>query len=221
MATVIKSTFGTRNALPIAFEFEDIARQADRYVDEVQAKATGIMAQAQQQAEAFRRRAEEEGRQAAMLAVEQLLDQKVSQKMESVLPALASVVAQLADARQDWLRHWERSAVSLAAKIAKRVIRRELSHAPEITADLVRESLEMSAGSSHIRIALSPTDFETLGGQINRLIQEIAKASQAEIVPDESLSAGGCRVETRHGIIDQQIETQLERIVAELTDGNE
>jgi flagellar biosynthesis/type III secretory pathway protein FliH len=32
---------------------------------------------------------------------------------------------------------------------------------------------------------------------------------------------GSCRVDTRHGAIDQQFSVQLERIEAELTSGNE
>ena len=37
MATVIKSTLSARNALPIAFNFEDVAEHAKGYVDDVQA----------------------------------------------------------------------------------------------------------------------------------------------------------------------------------------
>jgi flagellar assembly protein FliH len=221
MASVIKSTIGTRQASPIIFNFEDVAQHANRYVDDVQAQAATIIAVAQRQAEAVSQRAEEQGRQAALRAVEQILDQKVGQKMESLLPALQKVIAELVDERQAWLRHWEQAAVHLAAKIAQRVIRRELTQTPQITVELVREALELAAGSPHLKIALHPDDFDTLGGQVDRLTKEIARAAEVEIVPDLTVSLGGCRVETRQGLIDQQIETQLERIIAELTGGNE
>ena len=39
----------------------------------------------------------------------------------------------------------------------------------------------------------------------------------AEIVADPAITLGGCRVETRFGIIDQQFEAQLKRIEEELT----
>jgi flagellar assembly protein FliH len=221
MATVIKSTLGARNALPIAFNFEDVADHARGYVDDVQAKAAAIVADAQRQADAISRRAEAEGRQAAIRAVEKVMDEKVGKRMETLLPALEKVVAEMADARQAWLRHWEHSTVKLAARIAERVIRREMVQQPEIKVDLIREALEMASGSPHLKIALNPADFESLGGQIERLTKEIARAAQAEIVADETVSVGGCRLETRHGMIDQQVESQLERIVAELTGGNE
>jgi flagellar assembly protein FliH len=221
MASVIKSTLGACTALPIAFNFEDVAQHADRYVDEVQAKAAAIVSDAQKQAAAVTRQAEEQGRQSAMRVVEQVFDQKVGQKMETLLPALQRAITELIDAKQSWLRHWEQSAVELSTKIAERVIRRELKQTPQITVELVREALGMAAGSPQVKIALHPTDFETLQGQIERLALEIARTAKAEIVPDETVSPGGCRVETRHGVIDQQIETQLARIAAELIGGNE
>ncbi len=221
MATVIKSTLGARHALPIAFNFEDVAQHANQYVDEVQAKAATIIADAEVQAAAVTRRAEENGRQAAMRAVEQVLDQKVGQRMETLLPALQRVITELTDAKQAWLRHWEQSAVRLATKIAERVIRREIKQTPQISVDLVREALEMAGGTPHLKIALHPADFETLGGQVERLTQEIARTAQAEIVADETVTSGGCRLESQHGVIDQQIETQLKRIAAELIGGTE
>jgi flagellar assembly protein FliH len=221
MASVIKSNLGARQASPIVFNFEDVTQHANRYVNDVQSQAAAIIADAQRQAEAVTRRAEEQGRQAALRAVEQVLDQKVGQKMESLLPALEKVVSELVDARQAWLRHWEQTAVRLAAKMAQRVIRRELSQTPEITVDLVREALELAAGASHLKISLHPDDFETLSGQVERLSKEIARAAEVEILPDMAVTAGGCRVETSQGLVDQQIETQLERIVAELTGGTE
>jgi flagellar assembly protein FliH len=221
MASVIKSSLGTRQASPIAFNFEDVAQHASRYVDDVQTQAAGIIAGAQRQAEAISRRAAEQGQQAALAAMERTLDEKVGQKMESLLPALQKVVSELVDARQAWLRQWEQATVHLAAKIAERVIRREITKTPEITVDLVREALQLAAGSPHVKIFLHPDDFDTLNGQIDRLVKELARAAEAEIIPDVTVSPGGCRLETRQGLIDQQIETQLERIIAELTGGNE
>jgi flagellar biosynthesis/type III secretory pathway protein FliH len=40
-------------------------------------------------------------------------------------------------------------------------------------------------------------------------------------MPDQNIEPGGCRVIAQQGEIDQQIETQLARIISELTSGNE
>ncbi|MGC4003561.1 MAG: FliH/SctL family protein [Pirellulales bacterium] len=57
--------------------------------------------------------------------------------------------------------------------------------------------------------------------QIHHLIAELGRVSSTEIVADTQIGPGGCRVLTAHGEIDQRLETQLSRIVDELTDDNE
>jgi flagellar assembly protein FliH len=125
----------------------------------------------------------------------------------------------LADARHQWLRHWEKAAVELAMKVAERIVRREVAASPAVAIGLVREALEMAAGSPRIRICLNPADRDALGDEAQRLTKEIARTADTQIVSDPSISRGGCRVETQHGVIDQRIETQLDRIAEELLAG--
>jgi len=218
MATILKSSSVTRSSPPIAYHLADVSEQATRCVDEARTQAETILADARLEADRIRRQAEEDGLAAATRRAEEMVDERIDQRIQTLLPALSEAIARLVDARQEWLRHWERSGVELAARIARRIIRRELSDDPEIPLNLVREGLQLAAGAPYLRILLSPADFESLGSRAALLAKEFAAAAKTEIVPDASVSEGGCRVETSHGTIDQQIDTQLERIVRELTD---
>jgi flagellar assembly protein FliH len=221
MATVIKSGGSMRDVQHIAFNLEDMRQQAGAYLEQVRRQGAQLLAEAQQQADAVRRRAEEDGRQAAMKAAEKILDEKIGQRMQTLLPALQKAVAGIADAKQDWLGHWERSTVQLAAAIAGKIVRRAAPNLPDVTLQLIREALEMQAGTSQLRIHLHPADHDTLRGQVDRLAKELRRIGPAEIVSDSEISPGGCRIETVHGAVDQQFEAQLARIVEELTRGND
>ena len=221
MSTVIKPGTSAHNVHRVAFNLEDISRQADQYLDQVRVKAAQIVVEAQKQAEAVRRQAETEGKQAAMRAAERVLDEKVGKRLESLLPALSLVVRELTDSRQTWLRHWEKSTVHLACAIAERISRRQLMVHPEITSALVREALAMTAGSPDIEVCLHPTDFESLGGQSERLAKTFGTTASVRFVADPEIQLGGCRVKTQHGTIDQQFSSQLARIEEELTSANE
>jgi flagellar assembly protein FliH len=221
MSTVIKSGGSTRHIQQIAFNLEDMKEHAARYLEQVRSQAAQIIASAQAEAESIRKRAEEDGKQAAMRAAENVLDDKVGQQMQTAMPALQKVVAGIADAKQEWLTHWERSAVHLAAAMAARVVRRQIPDLPEVTLTLVREGLEMAAGSSNIRIRLHAADYDTLKGQIELLTHQLELLGPAELIADPQISSGGCRIEMAHGAIDQQFESQLARIEQELTRGNE
>ena len=213
MPAIIRATDANRGTHCVAFNFDDMATQAEKYLDKVRAEAGQIVAKAQQEADAVRNKAEQEGHQAAMQAVEQV----VRKQLATALPALKQVIQEIQHAKQAWLTHWEASAVHVTAAIAERLIRRELSRQPEITLALVREALELAAGSSQVRIHLNPDDHQAIGAQVEMLTKELSTLTTAELIADPEITLGGCRVETRFGIIDQQFEAQLKRIEEELT----
>jgi flagellar assembly protein FliH len=213
MPTVIRATQQNRGTHGVAFNLDDIAARAEATLDQVRAEARQILARAQQEADAVRKRAEAEGRQAARAEIEEM----VRGQLATALPALRKAVEEIQHAKQAWLAQWERSAVHLAGAIAGRLIRRELPDRPEIPLTLVREALELAAGESTVRIHLHPDDYEAIAGQVKMLVTEMTSLGEAEVIPDTDVSQGGCRVETRFGVIDQQFEAQLARVEEELT----
>ena len=74
----------------------------------------------------------------------------------------------------------------------------------------------LAAGNPQIRVKLHPDDLAHLGDGAAEVVRTLAACGEATLVPDASLSPGGCLVETQHGIIDARLETQLDRIVSEL-----
>jgi len=213
MPTIIRATDSNRDVQGVAFNFDDMAARANRYLDKVREEALEMLTKAHEEANTIREAAKQEGYQAGLQMVEEL----VGKRLATALPALKRVTDDIRNAKQAWLTHWEASAVRVAAAIAERLIRGELSQRPEITLTLVREALELAAGSSRLRIHLNPADREAIGEQAEMLIGELATLTTAELVADPEITPGGCRVETNFGIIDQQFESQLARIEEELT----
>jgi flagellar assembly protein FliH len=213
MSTIIRATDRNAGTQHTVFNFDDMAVQAKAYLDKVRAEAAQIVAKAQQEAQGVRQRAEQEGRRQGMQAVEQM----VGKQLSTVLPALRQVSEDLRHAKQAWLAQWEASGVHVAAAIAQRLIRRELSRQPEIPLALVREALELAAGSPQLRVHLNAEDYRAIGPQVELLVQELSALAATEIVADPEITPGGCRVETRFGVVDQQFEVQLRRIEEELT----
>jgi flagellar assembly protein FliH len=87
---------------------------------------------------------------------------------------------------------------------------------PLITVELIREALQLAAGNERITLRLNPTDHETLRDHIAKLTAEMNSLAETRVVADSSITAGGCRVDTEFGSIDQQLEAQLARITEEL-----
>jgi flagellar assembly protein FliH len=215
MSTVIKAA-DPHAVRSVAFNFDDLATQAEAYLGKVRAQAQQIVAQAAKDAAALRKTAEMEGRRAGEQVIEAMVDQKIAKQLETVLPALRAAIEDIERSKQGWLANWERHAIHLAAAMASRICRRELVRQPEITLALVREALELAGTSNRIRVLLHPDDQAGLGNQLSQVVQEFSRLAKPEIVADAQISRGGCRVETDYGVIDQQFEAQLARIEEEL-----
>ena len=221
MATIIRKdspreTPSGRNVQPVAFSFSDMRGQANDYLGTVRSEAAKIVQQAHQQAEQIRRQAEVAGRKAAEAAIERVLDERVGKRMETLLPALETLIAEMHNTKAKLLNRWEQSALKVATAIAQRIIRREVAQDPQITLDLIRDTLRLAAGMTDISLHISPTDYANLGTQITRLAETVGHLAPSAIVADGDVSPGGCCVKTKYGEIDQQIESQLRRIEEEL-----
>jgi flagellar assembly protein FliH len=212
MSTIIRASDRNRTTHGVAFNFDDMAAQAEKYLAKIRAEAARIVLKAQEEAEAIRERAEARGRETAMAEADQI----VRKQLATVIPALTKAVRDIQDARHAWLSRWEAGAIHVAAAIARRLVRRQLAEEPEITLSLVREALELAAGNAQLRILLNPTDYQSLGNQVRALVEELSPHVDAQIKADAGITAGGCRVETRFGAIDQQFDAQIERIEEEL-----
>ena len=161
--------------------------------------------------------AQREGYQVAMDEAERLVDEKIAAHMKTLLPALRDAVEGIQQAKQSFIGHWEASAIHVARVIAEKVIRQNLPRMPEVTPTLIREALELAAGSQNVRLHLNPADHEALGDAAEQIIREMSSVASTQIVADPNISPGGCRVVMPMGSVDQQFEAQLDRIEEELT----
>ncbi len=217
MATVIKATDRNAGIHGVAYNLTDMENEAGRLLGGYRDQAASIVAKANEEAARIKKQARDSGRREVLEEVRKESTARQEQQLATLMPALRKAIEDIGHAKHAWLAHWEKSAVHLAAAIAARLIRRELPQMPELTLTLVREALELAAGSGRIRVHLNPVDYETLGPQAEAIAKEMRGLAAAELVADEKISAGGCRVETEFGVIDQQFEAQLARIEEELT----
>lgn len=196
-----------------AFHFQDVGQS---YLDRVRGEAARLVADARTEAAQIKTKATEEGRQAGIQAAQGSLRAQLDQQLASVLAAMRQAAETIEQSRQAWQQHWERHAVNLASAIAARLCRRELSREPQITLAWVREALEMAAGNAEIVLRLHPSDHATLATHVDAITGSLTGLGSVRMVADPTISAGGCRVDTEFGSLDQQLEQQLARITEEL-----
>lgn len=213
----------------VAFNLEDLRRRCEAEIERARREAAAIRERAQREAErtgrdAFeeaRRRGYEQGVREADAEVQrratELADAWVDERLQTTLPAMQAVGEALKDERERWLARWETAVVELAVAIAEKLVRRTIAAHPEISTGLVRETLRLATGNGRVHVRLNPQDRDRLGEFSRDVAGSLADLADVALHADDSISPGGCLVETEHGGIDARLETQLNRILQELT----
>lgn len=221
MAFVIKA--GTRGVpaqspRPAAFNLEDVSHSATQYVETANQRATDVVARAQQQATQIREQAKEEGFRQGLDAARMAAREEVSEHWQTLRPALEQAVREIEQAKSVWLHHWEQQVARLAAAIAEKLIHRELTHSAQLSQKWIHDALELAAGCQHLKIYMNPKDLEALNATRQAMVDIIGTTATVDMIADNTITSGGCRVVTEHGEIDTRLETQLARIATELAD---
>jgi flagellar assembly protein FliH len=215
-----------------AFNFDDMRRQCDEFVASARQQGEQLLARAADEAAEIRSRAHAEGLAAGqrdgLASAQQLIGTRAAEiaarqtqeSLRTALPAFQTLARSIEIERDRWITHWESAAVELSARIAEKILRHELSRQPELAVGIIQEALQLAAGQPQVKLRVHPADIEVLHECGRDAVSRLAAVGDAELVPDETITRGGCLIETRHGVIDARLETQLERITLELLEGS-
>jgi flagellar assembly protein FliH len=157
--------------------------------------------------EAVERAAYERGRQDAEKSMrEQLLTQRSELSaiqrglFESLRKAVTEVVAQS-----------ESLLVELSIEVAGKLVA-DIPLSPGSVASTVREALTQVEGTTEITVQLHPDDLALLEQVGDAERPSLPGVDAVRLVAAPHVSRGGCLVQTRFGVIDNQRETKLRNL---------
>ncbi len=164
------------------------------------------------------RQAAEEAAATIAVEVERGVEEKAKAFCDAALEPLRRLVGEMSGVRHSLLKHWEENAMQIAAALAYKTIMRDPAIKREVPLDLLKEALGLAMNCAALKIRMYPSDLEMLREPINAILEETGNLATAEVVPDPKVGPGGCVVESSLGVVDQRLDSRLERIVAELTE---
>jgi type III secretion protein L len=178
--------------------------QARRILEAAQAQAEEIRAQAQQEYEEAIRRGYQEGYEKGLA--------EWLRALEEVHAGLTSLVEQA-----------KPQIVRLALRVAEKILRQRLDLTPEAVVPMIDEALRSLRAQQNMRVLLRvhPDDRPILEPHRQRWMERLPWLGSLDIVVDEDLPRGGCRIETDFGTVDATIETQIRVIERHLLGGGE
>ncbi len=190
----------------------DVQRVADGVTPDsaMTLQASELVAQAHDDADDIRRQAREEEVARAREAVDEALRETVAEQVAVFEQAREVLLAEVRESFAARLSEIESRSVMLVTAMTEKVIGRKLDLDDTIVLDVVRASLSEAADASNLTVRVSPTDEPLVAEAQAELVAALGAVDQFQIVADQSVSCGGCIVETERGRFDARIETQLE-----------
>lgn len=208
----------------VRFSLPDIEEQARARIARAQEEAERILADAAARAAGIESAAREQGQADGWQkgrsdghdsGATEALDQHTARLCE-VIATFNAAAAALAEFRAQVEAAATRDAIELALAIAARITRRLGAIDPDVLLENVRAALNVVGRSGVTRVAVHPSQRETLSAILPQLQLDSPSLRHAEIVDDASILPGGCRVFTSHGHVDADLQTQLDRATNKL-----
>jgi flagellar assembly protein FliH len=138
--------------------------------------------------------------------------------VESSLQAVQTVAQDMKAAQDEMFRRVEEEMVALARAVVSRVLHREARGDADALRRIIGEVLSHLADCERIVIRVHPEDLALLKEHAGPSLEGVEGAAGATFRADEGIARGGCTVETESSFVDAQLDTQLERILDELTE---
>ncbi|MDP2343017.1 MAG: FliH/SctL family protein [Deltaproteobacteria bacterium] len=110
------------------------------------------------------------------------------------------------------LKEVESEVVRTAVRVAAELLAAELLLREDAVVDIAITALVAAKNARDINLRVNPRDAKVLRAAKERLVSNLTRAKDLEIREDRRVHVGGVLIETEAGVIDAQLETQLEEI---------
>lgn len=223
MATILKGdriAQGSTDTQLTTFNMEDVQDRARAYLVEIQQQAADIIEEANKKAVDIEMAAHQAGLASGKAEFESQVERRAQQlsdqRCKTAVASCEATVQQLLSETTTWLTNWRNLTVELASQMAEKLVRRSMKDNEEVLRVWLEEAIVAMRDARELRVLVNPDDFAVAGRFLQNLTKMIPQAAQIEVIPDPEIALGGCIVRSMHGFIDQQLETQLQRLVEQL-----
>lgn len=211
-----------------AFTLTDVEAHAAQIIADAKDKAARLIVAAETEAERIRQQRYQQGfaeGQKAGLAQGIEAGRKSGHdealarhggKFESLVHALTDASTKLDASRRKLESETVHDVIRLAVAIARRVTKALGQTDPSVIKANVAEALRTVVNASAVKVVLHPSQMAVLEEELPAIRSMFPKLQQVELVADEMLSPGGCRLQVGSGMVDADLDAQLDRIIEEL-----
>jgi len=232
MSTVIKA--GEAGSVVKHLSTVDLAdhlAEARSVVDAARHRAAQIIADAEVQAKRTiieasetgykggREKGHSEGVEAGRIEAHDEAIERFEREQGHLVSALRGAVADINAIKEDLRIAAEKDLLDFAVMLAEKLTFAVGRLHRESAVENLRRALRLVESRRDVIIRVHPDDAESAEKFADDVLRQVDTSRVVGVVSDDSLSPGGCKVESGPTRVDATLETQVEEIVALLTGG--
>lgn len=101
--------------------------------------------------------------------------------------------------------------IHLVYQVAQRIAQREIKISQEPIVKMLNELVGEIQGTDSINVTLNSDDFHFIEELRNKKVKEVEPLARVKLISDETISSGGCVIETNFGSIVSTVEQRAEK----------
>lgn len=138
--------------------------------------------------------------------------QQAEKGLANAFKALRRAIDEVRALREEIFRQSEEDILKLAILVARKIIQQEIIADRRILARIVAAALENASERDEVVVRLNPEDYHLVNSHRQQYLQGVGDERNLNLKPDDTISLGGCVVDTLTGEIDARLESQLDEI---------
>mgnify|MGYP001087850784 CR=1 FL=1 len=136
---------------------------------------------------------------------------QAEERFASGCRALADAIEKISLERERIITDSEDDLVMLTMAVARKIIHQEVTQDRKVVANIVHAAVSTISERYDVVVRLHPSDYTVLDERKNLLFHGVS-GDHLTFRPDETISCGGCVVDTAMGAVDARVETQLDEL---------
>ncbi|MBP5152335.1 MAG: hypothetical protein ILP13_05410 [Lachnospiraceae bacterium] len=188
--------------------YEDIQKACDDMINEANAQASSVLAEAENKAKSIRENAFEEGRKEGYDAGMAEAEENYLAKVRELEQKEAFMQSQY----EDLIKELEPKMVDVITGVYEKVFGMGFYHKKDVLVTLISKALADAETDDKIIVHVSAEDYDLVEEAKDELFADLPSSAAPEIRKRESMVSGEAKVETAYGIMDCSVDTELKEL---------
>lgn len=143
--------------------------------------------------------------------------EELAAEFKERLERFDALVASIEEQQRNLIEESEKELLALLFRMVEKIVGLISQEKKDLIEETLRHLLSEAEISGRAKIRVNPADLETVNQMKSHLRQQLPDIKNLSINGDDSISRGGCVIETDLGKLDARMETRMSEMTGRLT----